>query len=66
VSPGRAECPVLTCTRDMPAGQVMCTYCWAKVPKDLRKSIDSGKYRPGSPLRGVLVDQAISAAQAAP
>jgi hypothetical protein len=45
----------------MPASQPMCTYCWAKVPKDLRKRIDGG--RPGFGNYGRDVGMALSAAQ---
>jgi len=35
----RIACPVLTCTRDMQAGSIMCAHCWGRVPKDLRKAV---------------------------
>lgn len=58
---GRIACPVLTCDRDMPGGQIMCAHCWARVPKELRKEI--GALR--ADRRGEKVRQAIHAAQAA-
>ncbi|MDP2332433.1 MAG: hypothetical protein Q8M19_17225 [Reyranella sp.] len=60
----RASCSVLTCDRDMPAGQVMCAWCWSKVPKDLRRKMDGTRFDAGRQRRE-LERQAISAAQAA-
>lgn len=61
----RTACSVLTCDREMPAGQVMCAWCWAKVPKDLRKRVDGVQFD-ASRRRRELERQAIDAAQAAP
>lgn len=65
MSPTRTACSVLTCERDMPAGQIMCSWCWSKVPKDLRRKID-GTRADASRQRRDLERQAISAAQAVP
>ena len=62
MSPHREECPVLTCTRDMPRGQVMCSHCWAQVPKSLRDAVD----RANGAARVQHVRNAIHAAQGAP
>lgn len=59
----RTACSVLTCDRDMPAGQVMCAHCWSKVPASIRRQLEAARrgYK-----RTALERQAISAAQAAP
>jgi hypothetical protein len=62
MSDARIACPVLTCTRDIPAGAIMCVWCWARVPKDLRAQIGNRR----ADRRGDKVRLAIAAAQAAP
>ena len=62
MSPHRQPCPVLTCDRDMPVGQVMCSHCWAKVPKSLRTAVD----RSTGGARQQHVRNAVHAAQAVP
>lgn len=57
---GRSVCPVPTCSRFIPSGQLMCAHCWAKVPKSIRKQIDSGK------AGRLLIETAIVAAQGTP
>ncbi len=59
----RVACSVVTCEREMPAGQVMCAWCWSKVPQDLRRKLDTTKADRG-PARLTLERQAVSAAQA--
>lgn len=59
----RVSCSVVTCDREMPAGQVMCAHCWSKVPPDLRRKLD-GTRANGGPTRLMLERQAVSAAQA--
>ena len=61
----RTACSVLTCDREMPAGQVMCAWCWARVPKDLRRQVDGNRID-ASRRRRELERQAIAAAQAEP
>lgn len=57
----RVSRSVLTCDRDMPAGQAMCAHCWSKVPKDLRRQLDVA---PRGTRRTQLERQAVAAAQA--
>jgi hypothetical protein len=61
VNGARADCPVPTCVSTMPAGQVMCTRCWGRVPKSLRSDIDGSKV--DSSRRQEKLRQAIAAAQ---
>lgn len=65
MKPARAQCPVLTCTREMPAAQPMCTHCWQKVPHSLRKAIDRLPHDRGGRQRARLIEQAIALAQGA-
>jgi hypothetical protein len=49
----------------MPADQVMCAHCWAKVPIDLRRKLDN-LHRDAAAKRRDLQRQAIAAAQGMP
>ena len=62
----RTPCPVVTCDRSMPAGQVMCAHCWGNVPKDLRKKIGSTANSDATRRHREYVKQAVAAAQAVP
>lgn len=63
MSPERAECPVLTCSRTMPSNQEICAWCWQHVPIDVRRSINRQPVH--SLRRRELMALAISSAQVA-
>lgn len=58
----RLPCPVLTCDRSMPRGQIMCPHCWANVPTSVRQSV----VRSSGGAKAQHIRTALHAAQAAP
>ena len=56
-------CPVPACHRKFPLGRVMCRWCWARVPKELRDRV-WGEYRrnPGGAAHLQAIAEAIGIA----
>ena len=64
IAAGRKPCPVATCTRDMPAADVMCSHCWSTVDRAIR--VEIGRLKNGNQRRQALIAAAVNQAAVFP